>query len=599
MKKVHKVLGAWALVAAVLYSGNASASLSNGAVTPTSQAVTTTANTVSLTWSVDEAPGIPSVTVTSTRGTYRTPGGAVLGTNAVQLTSLAITSDQTVTFPETITVPASVIQAAAAAGAGQILYQRIFTDNDNPPGNVTVAITLNLASVSTLRAIPSAADVTPSRSTSVPFSWEINLTSSSPVTIQSTQGQFVTPSGASLGSSVNTALNATATTRTRLPETLSVPASVVVAALNRGIKTFHYRRLFVIDGTEYEGLLTLNIKGVLAGVDASPARFSVAANRSANVTVNWTARLAGTATGGITISSSGGTFTTPGGVRLGSFSNLLSRPAAGTQVSFSETVRVPRDVIYRAMKLGNTRLLLNRSFSDGFTTATGTVVLDITGGSAGGFTINRIDLRFPDGQRIKVVDRGGRVRVIADITYSGRGQLEADWEIASPITTGGTPIFRTVKLVRRHLGGFGQVRLESPPLPAVGAGQYLVRLRIRQPALQGAAPVIRYFVTVRRPRTKQAVHILAPAENMPLSPGLRFAWRPVPGAAYYQVEVYASDRDELVAALAVPASQKEVAFTRLAHDRLAPTQAYRWRAIAIDRRGNVVAASAFRTIRTP
>ncbi|HEC11858.1 MAG TPA: hypothetical protein ENI80_01155 [Acidiferrobacteraceae bacterium] len=440
--------------------------------------------------------------------------------------------------------------------------------------------------------------------TTIPVSWEVDVTSGAPVSIVSNGGKFVTPSGSSLGIGAPTVLSTTATIRTRLSESLSVPNSVVISALRRGLKQFRYQRIFLIDGTEYEAFLTLDIKGMLTKVDANPAQLQVATGRSANITVRWTGQLAGTIGGAITVSSSGGSFTTSSGMRLGSFSRNLSRPVTGSSVSFNETIQVPRDVIYRAQKLGNARFLLTRDFTDGFTTATGTVALNITGGSGGVFTINRIDLMFPDRQRLRVVDRGERVKVIADITYGGSGLLSANWEIATTATSGGALIFQSLRLVRKYLSGFGRVELESPQLPVPTAGQYVVRLRINSPALQGDIPYIRYFVTERHPRTQKKVRILAPAENVLLAAGVRFAWAPVPGAAYIQIEVYPKQSakpgsDKLVAGLAVPASQREVAFTRLAQDRLVPGRDYRWRTIAINKAGEVVATSGFRKIKTP
>ncbi|NOZ11787.1 MAG: hypothetical protein GXP09_12220 [Gammaproteobacteria bacterium] len=599
MKHFIKTLAVVMFAALGLLRAESAWSLTSASVAPSATAITTTSNTVSLTWSIGESG--PS-TVSSPTGTYVTPSGTVLGTVSVLL-STTIAADTVIPFPETITVPTSVITAAATAGATQILYKRTFTGT-NPVASLTVSATLDLASVSKISVSPSVATVTPGMTTVIPVSWKVDLTSGKLVSIVSKTGEFITASGARLGVTVPTTLSTTATTSKRLNESLSVPASVVVTALNRGAKKMRYVRTFLIDGSEYEAFLTLDIKGLLTGVSATPTQARVTLGRSSAVTIRWVAKLAGSISGGITVRSTSGQFISPTGVPLGNISGNLSRLAIGTSVTFNETIQVPRDVVYRAQKQGASSLLLTRQFSDGISMVTAKVTLHIAGGSSGAFTLNRVALLHKDGQRLRVVNRRERLQVIADITYGGSGRLDADWEIATPTSSGGVLIFRSLKLVRKYLSGFGQVRLESPTLPTTSAGQYVVRLRINTPAMGSGSPTISYFVTVSRPRTQHEVKIITPDKDTLLTTGVRFAWQPVTGAAFYQIEVHPqlgskTGDSRLVAGLAVPASQRETNFSRLTYEYLSPGRRYRWRIVAINKTGEVIAASAYREISTP
>src|SRR5512140_3257676 len=70
----------------------------------------------------------------------------------------------------------------------------------------------------------------------------------------------------------------------------------------------------------------------------------------------------------------------------------------------------------------------------------------------GDFAIERVDLRFVGGEKIRVLAAGQSVRAEAEITFTGTGQLGGTWEIAEPTTTSGNPQFRSLELVNRLLG---------------------------------------------------------------------------------------------------------------------------------------------------
>jgi hypothetical protein len=242
----------------------------------------------------------------------------------------------------------------------------------------------------------------------------------------------------------------------------------------------------------------------VTSVGTMPASENVPLGRSASVALAWNVTRDNTSANvGQTVTSTGGTFrasSTTGPV-LQDVSIPLSqaRPIAGATTSFKikETVLVPTSIIFRAQKLGATKIVYSRSFVDcaACISASGTISLPISSPSAAGFSISRVQLQFEDGAPTKLVPRESPLRVFAVISFTGTGLLEATWELAGPTSTAGEPILRTMQTVRRYLvTGTSPATLRSPTVPTSDAGLYLVTLRIAVPELAFEQPIVRYFV---------------------------------------------------------------------------------------------------------
>lgn len=119
----------------------------------------------------------------------------------------------------------------------------------------------------------------------------------------------------------------------------------------------------------------------------------------------------------------------------------------------------------------------------------------------GGITISRLALRFENGSPIRVVTKRDTVKALAEINFTGSALFQAEWVIAEPLTTPGRPIFRTLRLVRRHLTGKDRIIVESPELPVDYIGQYYVGLRVTHPEVGFETPYVRYFVMEPVPGT--------------------------------------------------------------------------------------------------
>lgn len=298
--------------------------------------------------------------------------------------------------------------------------------------------------------------------------------------------------------------------------------------------------------------------GALAGivsVDTTQARIPVSTTGPSVVTVTWqVVRLGGSA------ATNPGTISSPSGVLLvngtavGTISRTLSRFAPGVPPStnesliFTETFVVPRAAAFRAIKLG-VPIVYQRTFTDTAGTfggnpasLSGNTLLTPSGPGSVPLTVSRLELSFDDHSRVKVLPKGGRLRAVAEINTAGVGLLQGEWQVATAATTAGTPVFRTLALVRQPVAAGRRTLITSPPLPTRFEGSNLVRLRLTDPETFFDEPELQYYVTPESPlpekQEPRLMLVTSPSPGTPLTLTTRFAWQAVPGAHLYKLEIF-------------------------------------------------------------
>jgi hypothetical protein len=378
-------------------------------------------------------------------------------------------------------------------------------------------------------------------------------------------------------------------------------------------------------------------------VDSVPAAVTVPPGRTTpTYTVRWriTKSLPATAP----ISSAQGVFLAPGPVTIGTNPVRLADPgpigAVPTTTIVTERVRIPPAVIERARQLGASTIDYYRLWEDAAAVESGEAAVDIhfVGGLGGPFQVTRFELRFDDQSSLRIVRPNERFTAVANVNYSGAGVIDAVWEIAGSAQSRAieqTTLFRSLRQVRRRLAGSGRVLLESPPLPSVGSGLHLVRLRFVEPDTAFELPAIRYFVSAgTSPQLGAApgpVELRSPPHLASIDENASFAWQPVAGANVYRIELFAApetradatrpeeslesgsqraiDRTllsltsgpaagEFVTGAVVPADQVKVDLTAPMRRSLRPGRSYLWRVRGLSAEGAVIAESPIREVRT-
>jgi hypothetical protein len=335
-------------------------------------------------------------------------------------------------------------------------------------------------------------------------------------------------------------------------------------------------------------------RGLAASV--SPAQTATSLTAAQTLRLSWQID----AEAAVTARSTEGRLIDAGSGRLlDTVPTTLALTAPGT---VGETLVLSRERLASAAASGAGSLLYQRQWQtlDGRTTSA-QLRIALTGSLAGGFAIQDLRLRFADGaEDLRIVEQNSTLSAIAEIAFSGRGGvIEYEWRIADPGTTRTEPVF--VRLARRRLEvrGPSPLRLSSPPLPTPRSGPYLLEFRIVEPLLAVDPPLLGYVVQPAAQAGPAELRLLAPADGASLVDGAAFRWATDPGAATYQLEIYADDADQRLTGVIIPASVATTALSDVARLRLAQGCRCRWRVLAYDAQGEVRGISALRAVLIP
>lgn len=298
------------------------------------------------------------------------------------------------------------------------------------------------------------------------------------------------------------------------------------------------------------------------------------------------------------------------------------RGSATSPFTISETINVPVSISRRAQSLGANQLYYVRDFTANGVTLRASYAIAIASfspnssesiregsqESVSALGLNHIELQFTSGQKVEIVGANEALTARALINFDRAGRFDAVWEVATPSTTVGTPVYRSLNTVQQYFASGGQTRLESPLLPTKNIGVYRVRLRFTTPASeQPLAPITLSYQVVEKnkqaipARTKTTVSILSPAPNVVVENDTEFSWDELKGVLAYQIEVFTNANPDTLRPLTgvqLKPNTTSATLTATVFNKLQLGQTYYWRVVAFDRQGNVMASSELRPIRT-
>lgn len=465
------------------------------------------------------------------------------------------------------------------------------------------------ATVTSVTVTPASTTATLGANNQLLLTWHVASNLNSP--IRSTAGAFTSPDGSIvLGVSPQLLAGNTPPSPASLNEALAIPGPVLQAAANQGLGTILYTRTFTDDdgpaGQAAGSVVITVVVPALSQASAIPNRFPATLQTGGRINTVWTV---GTTVAGLPVRSNSGQFLlTPDGPVLATVARPLSATSAGTVAQLPESLQVPASVVYQALAAGNGVFYYHRHF-DAVPATTGAdamVEIRIGGSTSGPLALSRLSLRFSDGSLRRIVGADHPLRALAEVNYTGTGLLQAVWEVAAPPSTSGAFVFQPLRLVRQYLLPGGHVVLESPPLPVNMQGRYVVRLRLQSPQLDSGPVALEYSVN---PAIRGGGPILrplplrSPDDDVRLDAATRFAWQPVAQARAYQLEFYAvdarPDTQPPRSGLLVPSTTTDLLLSTLARAHLESGRSYRWRVLAIDASGRVIARSDLREVRVP
>ncbi|HEC20711.1 MAG TPA: hypothetical protein ENI97_15465 [Gammaproteobacteria bacterium] len=368
-------------------------------------------------------------------------------------------------------------------------------------------------------------------------------------------------------------------------------------------------------------LFTSVAEAQLGAITGNNAPAQLAITTTGHSQISWTMVETVANAGPYSISSSSGMFFAPDNTVLGTVTTTLqtngnAQSPGPVSVVFNESLTIPLSIIRQAQQKGFNTFAYSRQFTDfpDNNTQSGTVVFSITGGGAGSIlSIRRVAMEFDDGRISALLAPNSQIQARAQVSYYGTGLLEYRWEVASPPSTQGQPVFVPLVSRKQYLLAGGKVVLQTPRLPTGLTGEYLLRLQISRPTPDFNMPVLRYTISKRGQSISgmriKPLQVARPAADAVLAVSTEFAWQPVTGASAYQLEIYtrpvhdtdlpgASQPPPLTGVL-VPAAKTHLTVGGLSRAHLLSGSSYYWRVVALSATGQVIARSDFRRIQLP
>jgi len=308
-------------------------------------------------------------------------------------------------------------------------------------------------------------------------------------------------------------------------------------------------------------------------------------------------------TPGVTVTSNSGTFTDAGNtIVLGTVYKALSKskPISPSEpFSFTETLHIPRDVLFKAYKQNIRTLYYRRDFTDCPGVDCSQIAIaatfTLTGSAAGVFNVSDYRLRFRDAPLTPIIEQDQTLQAEARIQVTGTGTIRGVWEVASPGSTAGTPLYQTIQLVVRQLSSGQDTPILSPALPTRQSGNYLVRFRFLAPELREEPPVLQYVVRIA-PQLP-TIMLRAPRDGATANQETRFQWDAVRNANGYKIELvdrkpqHDSHPTAPAAGMLVRNNANSTSLPGSLMERLEAGRKYWWHILALDDNGNIIAAS--------
>lgn len=155
------------------------------------------------------------------------------------------------------------------------------------------------------------------------------------------------------------------------------------------------------------------------------------------------------------------------------------------------------------------------------------------------FDVSQIRLSFLDtgGARVIVISPGTKLKVVANVEFSGSGSFSALWQTSSPEAAAAT-LFVTRRPERRYLSGGRWTKFISPDLPTRTPGNYQVRFVPTEPDVSFDIPVLHYAVLglpAEQPRHRARIILTGPQRGVRLDRATTFSWSATPDAHIYQL----------------------------------------------------------------
>ena len=202
------------------------------------------------------------------------------------------------------------------------------------------------------------------------------------------------------------------------------------------------------------------------------------------------------------------------------------------------------------------------------------------------FKIERISLYFGNRQPKITVDQYQReLKAFAEISYTGEGLLEGQWEVDGRLFS---------KVKKPLLRGQQTITIETPPappLPTHAVGSHRIQFVVTQPSIGIQMPQALYFVTAQPAPPKPPIRLIAPVDRQTLfCEPIAFRWEGAEKTYAYLVE-FTEEGAEYPSYGAYARKTEYTLPADACRSLFTADKNYRWQVKAYDQNGEVIAES--------
>lgn len=609
------------------------AALTGVSVTPGTATLTTASNnSVLLSWSVSTNGAHTGGASSPNAQLFDVATGSPLGAAGMNLNQPGAGP---FIFSDTLSLSVTQVRAWQSQGINQIDVRRSFSDVTGRMVTGSMRLTVpergNItgASVSPLQSSLSATS-----NNAVMLNWRVTATATYTSGVTSTPAQLINPVNGQVIGSLGGGLNAMGSAPYNLPENLQITTGMVQSWQNQGITQVRVERQFSDAATgdlvQAAHVMLVPARANFSGARVSPAQRQIYANQATEIQLSWQVATGSGHVNGVV--SAGARILNPAsGSVLMNLGGVLSATGSGPFL-FTESLSLNDLQMQALLASNNPRLVLERVFSDplggGSTRAYMTLQVHRSGLDAarsptfGELQIRSLQLAFDTGNDQTLVDPEQKLTALLTLGYSGSGMLEGRWQLAEPGSTDGLPLFRTLTLVRQNIAGNQRLTLESPVLPTLRAGKYLLRFCVTNRNLipedgggiDPTCPIDEWVIDasyqVQAQAVEKVITITGVSPNRQyVNSSTPFRWGVVGNVKVYQMQVFrlaptgplvsdtralddTSLEPQFVVGMVVPKTTTETPLSELVRSKLTPGDTYLWRVTAHDEHGRLLASSS-------
>ncbi len=259
--------------------------------------------------------------------------------------------------------------------------------------------------------------------------------------------------------------------------------------------------------------------------------------------------------------------------------------------TLAESVRISSSVLRKVRNAGGNSMRMQRTFE--CTAGVGlrentSMGIRLTTQAGSAFSINRLQLFFPNNKVQTVVKRNEELQAVARINFNGSGKLRGYWEVDG----------RAYPTIIQMLTGRDSIVISFGPvlsLPTFNPGRHTVRFVITSPEADFKLPSISYLVDFKQSKPLLPIGLQSPKNEATLFlQSTRFKWNDILDGEVYLIQIFSEAGKASLFSAYTKKGEYRIP-KKMIDTKLEAGRTYRWKVTGYDKDGKPIAESETRS----